>query len=114
MEWVLNSAVIAENTPLRLSTEQMANPEGTLRSLYKDFTLHDMREILWDVFSRSLAADDDELGFIPDTKCCFVTRKLYKFWRPVASSMENIRNAMSFISFKHDAHAKANEQKGNG
>jgi len=71
MEWVLNSAVIAENTPLRLSTEQIANPEGTLRSLYKDFTLHDMREILWDVFSRSLAADDGELGLYPRYEMLF-------------------------------------------
>ena len=60
---VLNCEVVAENTPLRLSLEQMENPGETLRSLYSNFTLNDMREVLWDVFSERLAAKDDELGF---------------------------------------------------
>jgi hypothetical protein len=59
---VLNSSVIAENLPLRLSLEQMADPGETLRSLFTNWTLDEMREALWDIFSRSLAAKDEDLG----------------------------------------------------
>jgi hypothetical protein len=58
---VLNSAVIAKNIPLRLSVGQMNDPRETLRRLYEEFSLNEMREVLWDVFGRTLIADDEAL-----------------------------------------------------
>ena len=56
---VLNCAVIAKNTPLRLSSDQMSNPREVLRRIYEDFSLNEMREILWETFSQSFTADED-------------------------------------------------------
>src|SRR5579862_3953738 len=58
----LFSAVVNENKPLRLTTDQMIAPDKALSELYPQFTLHDMREVLWEVFSRSLVVNDNELG----------------------------------------------------
>jgi hypothetical protein len=58
----LFSAVVAENTPLRLTTDQVTDPPQALSDLHAQFTLHNMREILWEVFSRSLLVTDNELG----------------------------------------------------
>jgi hypothetical protein len=58
----LNSDIIAENIPLRLTVEQMQEPAETLRGLFINFTLNKMREVLWDVFSERVAVNDDELG----------------------------------------------------
>ena len=58
----LFSAVVNENKPLRLTTDQMIAPDKALSELYPQFTLHDMREVLWEVFSRSLVINDNELG----------------------------------------------------
>jgi len=58
----LFSAVVNENKPLRLTTDQMIAPDRALSELYPQFTLHDMREVLWEVFSRSLVVKDNELG----------------------------------------------------
>ncbi len=47
MQPVLNSAVVAENTPLRLNTTEMAHPEMTLRNLYFGFSSERyVREVL--------------------------------------------------------------------
>ena len=58
----LLSAVVNENKPLKLTTDQLIGPDKALAELYPQFTLHGMREILWEVFSRSLVVKDDELG----------------------------------------------------
>jgi hypothetical protein len=58
----LISAVVNENNPLRLTTDQLIGPDKALAELYPQFTLHDMREVLWEVFSRSLVVKEDELG----------------------------------------------------
>jgi hypothetical protein len=55
-------AIGAEISPLRLTTDQIINPEKALTELYPQFTLHNMREMLWEVFSRSLVVNDNELG----------------------------------------------------
>jgi hypothetical protein len=67
---VLNSELIAKNTPLRLTREEMEDPQELLRNFFSSFTLNDIREALWDVFSRSLATNDCELGCI--THDCLV------------------------------------------
>lgn len=54
--------MVAESIPLRLTTDQMENPGATLQDLFTNWTLDEMRAVFWDVFSRSLAADDDLLG----------------------------------------------------
>jgi hypothetical protein len=53
---------IAENCPLRLTGDQIINPEKALTELYPHFTLHNIREMLWEVFSRGLIVNDNELG----------------------------------------------------
>jgi len=58
----LLSAIVNENKPLRLTTDQLIGPAKALAELYPQFTLHDMREVLWEVFSRSLVVKDEELG----------------------------------------------------
>ena len=58
----LLSAVVNENKPLKLTTDQLIGPDKALADLYPQFTLHDMREVLWEVFSRSLLVKDSELG----------------------------------------------------
>ena len=58
----LLSAVVNENNQLRLTTDQLIGPDNALADLYPQFSLHDMREVLWEVFSRSLIVKDDDLG----------------------------------------------------
>ncbi|TDX02180.1 hypothetical protein [Dinghuibacter silviterrae] len=58
----LLSAVVNENNPLRLTTDQLISRDKALADLYSQFTLHNMREVLWEVFSRSIVVKDDELG----------------------------------------------------
>jgi hypothetical protein len=60
---LLNSDLIAENIPLRLTQEQMQNPGEALKSLYTNFTLNNMREVLWDAFAYRMTAPDPQLGF---------------------------------------------------
>ena len=57
-----NSSVVAEYIPLNLSPEQMEDPKEALRSFFTTWSLDEMRNVLWDVFSRSLTVDDDEMG----------------------------------------------------
>jgi hypothetical protein len=78
MQPILNSAVVAENTPLRLKTTEMTHPEMTLRNLYLDFHLNDMREVLWDVFSRSLIAKDEDLGHFSREDMLFYYEEMVK------------------------------------
>ena len=58
----LLSAVVNENNPLKLTTDQLIGPDKALAQLYPQFTLHNMREVLWEVFSRSIVVKDEELG----------------------------------------------------
>jgi len=53
--------MIAGSVPLRLTTDQMEDPGATLQNLFTNWTLDEMRAVFWDVFSRTLAADDDQL-----------------------------------------------------
>ncbi len=56
---LLNCAVIAKDIPLRLTMGQMSNPKEALRKIYEDFSLHEMREVLWESFSQSFTNEEE-------------------------------------------------------
>jgi hypothetical protein len=57
-----NRALIASNTPLRLTVEEMDAPSEVVRAYFQVFDLESCREILWVVVSHTICADDEDLG----------------------------------------------------
>jgi hypothetical protein len=57
-----NRAIIAENKPLRLTTEEMAHPYKVVRSFFKSFHLEDIRQFSWQMMIATLCRSDEDLG----------------------------------------------------
>ena len=53
-----NKSVIAMNTPLRLSREEMDKPLEVLATFFRELSLDETRDILWEAFGRALCAED--------------------------------------------------------
>ena len=68
---VLNSTHLAENIPLRLTGEEIQNPQEILYGFFTSVDLDSAREVLWDVFSRTLTSSDEDLGYFPRKEILF-------------------------------------------
>ena len=55
-----NISIIAANTPLFLTIEEMASPVGVIASMFHGLTLDDMRGLLEDVFNSAICRPDDD------------------------------------------------------
>ena len=75
---VLNSTLIAENIPLCLTDEEVKNPHEVLYEFFTSVFLDETREVLWDVFSRSLITRDEDLGYFPRGELLFYYEELVR------------------------------------
>lgn len=59
-----NKSVIAFNTPLRLSPDQIEAPMEVVSGFFSGLSLDETREILWEAFSRAMCngLEDGEKG----------------------------------------------------
>jgi hypothetical protein len=57
-----NKSVIALNTPLRLTPEQIEKPLEVINSFFVGLSLDETREILWEAFSRALCTGEEDSG----------------------------------------------------
>lgn len=54
-----NKSVIALNTPLRLTPDQIETPAGVISEFFSNLSLDETREILWEAFSRALCTNEE-------------------------------------------------------
>ncbi|TDW95963.1 hypothetical protein [Dinghuibacter silviterrae] len=54
-----NKSVIALNTPLRLTPDQIEAPEAVVTDFFSNLSLDETREILWEAFSRALCTEEE-------------------------------------------------------
>jgi hypothetical protein len=71
-----NKSVIAMNTPLRLSREEMEKPLEVLATFFGDLSLDETRDILWEAFARALCAQDAEPEDLSRTDLLYFHREI--------------------------------------
>jgi hypothetical protein len=58
----LNGQIVAGDLPLRLTAHEVEHPEAVLSGFFGSYSPGEVRELLWDVVSRSLCVSDEEMG----------------------------------------------------
>ena len=57
-----NHSIIAANTPLLLTIDEMVSPLEVITSMFQGLTLDDMRGLLEEVFNSAICKSDDDQG----------------------------------------------------
>lgn len=79
MENIRNSAIVAPNTPLNLTLEEIANPNEVVKDFFSCFTLDDFREIMALLLESTLSLSDDHLDGVSRADLIFSGKQFIRF-----------------------------------
>lgn len=74
-----NHSIIAENTPLFLTIEEMTFPLGVITTMFQGLRLDDMRGLLEEVFESAICRPDDGQGAFSREDLFFLKKEIIRF-----------------------------------